>query len=192
MAIEQNGAYLVGKCLIATPSLDDSEFKKSVIYMCSHSDHGAMGLIINFELKDINFDTILSQLNISQWSVSASKDIIIHTGGPLNTSKGFILHSTDYTSKDSLLVDSSYAVTATVDILEQIASGGGPKHSLIALGYAAWEAGQLERELKDNSWLVTDANPEIIFNTNDSDKWDASIKNMGIDLSKLSMLSGRA
>jgi len=182
---------LTGKMLIAMPGMGDPRFAKSVVYMCAHSEEGAMGLIINKPTEDLQFHDLLQQLDITP--ASSAKDIKVHFGGPVEHGRGFVLHSPDYITQGSTLqVDDALSMTATLDILEDIARGFGPAASLMALGYAGWGPGQLESELAENGWLTCDGSAAIVFNTNDRDKWSAALETLGISPLLLSAEGGSA
>lgn len=183
---------LQGRFLIAMPGMEDSRFAQSVIYMCSHSDEGAMGLIVNKLASHISFPDLLSQLHIQTQSLSPV-DVPVHVGGPVDTGRGFVLHSRDYGGTASTLpVGDGVALTATTDILRAIADGTGPDRYLLLLGYAGWSAGQLEAEIKSNGWLVSDAAPELVFKAETDDKWAAALAHMGVDPLLLSADAGHA
>lgn len=182
---------LSGKLLIAMPGMGDPRFEKSVIFMCAHSDDGAMGLIVNKPAGDLNFDDLLEQLGIEK--SPEGRDIHIHFGGPVEHGRGFVLHSADYaTPGTTLQVDDGMAMTATLDILDDLAHGGGPQRSLLALGYSGWGPGQLEGEIVQNGWLTCDADPEIVFDADNGSKWGRALKLLGIDPLTLSAAAGRA
>ena len=182
--------YLVGHLLVAMPGMPDSRFTKSVIYICAHNDEGAMGLVINQPMKDISFPDLLDQLNLVQTDPSAA--ISIQFGGPVEQGRGFVLHSPDYIHEATLVVDGGVALTGTVDILQDIAEGRGPKERILALGYAGWGAGQLDSEILANGWLTVEADPEIVFNVDLDKKWNTALAKLGIDLSLLSEDAGHA
>ncbi|ARE40228.1 hypothetical protein RGUI_2087 [Rhodovulum sp. P5] len=184
--------HLGGKLLIAMPDMGDPRFEKSVVFLCAHTDEGAMGLIVNKPMAELSFADLLTQLDIAQ--APGARDIRVHFGGPVEHARGFVLHSGDYDGGNdtTLRVDSRFGMTATIDILEAIASGRGPESSLLALGYAGWGPGQLEGEIQENGWLTCDAVPELIFGGSDSSKWERALKTMGIDPLLLSSAAGRA
>jgi len=191
MANTRDSDSLNGKLLIAMPAMGDPRFARSVIYMCAHSDDGAMGLIINKPAHDLKFADLLEQLNITPGE--GAREIRVHFGGPVEHGRGFVLHSSDYMSEDSTLqVDDQFGMTATQDILEDLSKGGGPRDCLLALGYAGWGPGQLEGELQANGWLTCDALPEIVFGEADDGKWEAALASMGITPSFLSASGGTA
>lgn len=182
---------LSGKLLIAMPGMGDTRFDKSVIFLCAHSEDGAMGLIVNKPAPDLSFDTLLEQLEIGR--SPHTRDIRVHFGGPVEHGRGFVLHSSDYGANSSTLeVDESFGMTATLDILEDIARGEGPQEALLALGYAGWGPGQLEEEIQQNGWLVADADASVVFARDDATKWVAALKGLGIDPMLLSGAAGRA
>jgi putative transcriptional regulator len=182
---------LTGKLLIAMPEMGDPRFDHSVVYVCAHSSDGAMGLIINKPADDVNLTDLLEQLSIDEGP--DTRNIRVHYGGPVEHGRGFVLHSADYISDVSTLkVDGRFGMTATLDILEDLARGGGPNQALMALGYAGWGPNQLETELQQNGWLVCDAEPELVFATANSDKWVGALGLLGIDPLMLSASAGRA
>lgn len=182
---------LSGKLLIAMPGMGDPRFEQSVVFLCAHSDDGAMGLIVNKRAADLKLRDLLEQLGIE--TGDRPIEMPVHVGGPVEHGRGFVLHSTDYASNASTLrVDDGFGMTATLDILEDIARGTGPKSSILALGYAGWGPGQLEEEIKRNGWLTCDASHEIVFGTDDSKKWRQALAAIGIDASLLSSSAGRA
>ena len=182
---------LEGKLLIAMPSMGDPRFEHAVILICAYSDQGAMGLILNKPSADIRMSDVLDQLDITPTSEAA--EMIVHYGGPVETGRGFVLHSADYTSSlHTLAISGQYGMTATLDILEEIACGKGPAQAMLMLGYAGWGPGQLESELSRNAWLTVDAAPNLIFQVPAGQKWAASLESLGIDPLSLSAVAGRA
>lgn len=182
---------LTGKCLIAMPGMGDPRFAQSVVFLCAHSPDGAMGLIINQPAQDLKFTDLLEQLEMP--SGIATPDQPIHIGGPVEHGRGFVLHSGEFHSEDSTLdVDDQFHMTATLDILEAIATGKGPHHALLALGYAGWGPGQLEGELAQNGWLVCDTEAEIVYSRDDGSKWERALATLGVDPLMLSAAAGRA
>lgn len=182
---------LTGKLLIAMPDMGDPRFEKSVIYICAHSDEGAMGLIVNKLADDLKFSDLLEQLNIP--ASDSTRAIRVHFGGPVEIGRGFVLHSRDYDGHGSTLpVDDRIGMTATLDILEDISRGTGPRRCLLALGYAGWGPGQLEDEIARNGWLTADGTPEIVFGEDNAAKWTAALATLGIDPFLLSTSGGSA
>jgi putative transcriptional regulator len=182
---------LTGKLLIAMPGMGDPRFDHSVIYICEHSDRGAMGLIVNKPVSDLPFARLLEQLDIA--AGPGAQSARVHFGGPVEAGRGFVLHSAEYGSAEGTQqVDTGIAMTATLDVLEDISAGHGPLQALLALGYAGWGPGQLEDEIGQNGWLTTEAIDEIIFAADNATKWERALKSMGIDAISLSATAGRA
>lgn len=189
--MQPTDANLLGKLLIAMPDMGDPRFENSVIYICAHSKEGAMGLIVNKPQSKLRFSKLLEQLNISV--DGEVKDVRIHYGGPVETARGFVLHTSDYRSEMGTLdVDGHIGMTATIDVLEDIAKGEGPETSLLALGYAGWGAGQLEGEIMRNGWLTCDPTDAIVFGRANEHKWTAALKVLGVDPLLLSSTAGHA
>lgn len=182
---------LAGKLLIAMPGMGDARFQRSVILICAHSDDGAMGLIINKPAGELSFGGLLDHLGIK--SVGGGRDIRVRFGGPVERGRGFVLHSADWAGGDATMqVPGGLRMTATLDILEALASGGGPAQALLALGYSGWGGGQLEQELSRNDWLVCDPGVELVFSDEDPAKWAGALRSMGVDPVTLSAKAGRA
>lgn len=189
--------YLDGQLLVAMPVMSDQRFARSVIYMCAHSEDGAMGLIINQRASHISFPDLLERLGIESpedetGSLSVG-NMSIHVGGPVETGRGFVLHSSDYYADDSTLpIEDGVCLTATIDILKAIAAGNGPNRALLALGYAGWSPGQLESEIQANGWLNCPADPDLIFDPNLEAKYARALAKIGIDPSHLVADAGHA
>ena len=182
---------LSGKILIAMPGMGDPRFDRSVVYMCAHSGEGAMGLIVNKPARDLRFADLLKQLDIPM--SPRSRDIRVHFGGPVEHSRGFVLHTGDYESEAATLtVDERFGMTATLDILEAFAKGEGPRESILAFGYSGWGPGQLEEEILQNGWLTCDATSELLFSEDNAGKWEVALRSLGIDPLLLSASAGRA
>ena len=192
--------YLEGQLLVAMPRMNDKRFARSVIYLCAHSEEGAMGLIINQRASNISAPDLLEHLGIETRSGKAKDEISnellglsIQVGGPVEMGRGFVLHSADYFVKDStLLVESEICLTATIDILKAIASGKGPNKALLALGYSGWSPGQLESEIQANGWLHCPADMDLIFDDDLEAKYHRAMAKIGIDLSHLVNDAGHA
>jgi putative transcriptional regulator len=190
--------YLDGQMLIAMPTMTDENFARSVIYMCAHSTEGAMGIVINQPAANINFPKLLVQLVVIPAKEAIrlpekAESVRVMKGGPVETGRGFVLHTADFFLKDSTLpIDDSMCLTATLDILAEIAKGGGPENAILALGYAAWSAGQLETEIQDNGWLHCAADPDLIFGTDADKKYDKALRKIGINPAMLSSEAGHA
>lgn len=182
--------YLVGQMLIAMPQMQDPRFERTVIYLCAHTEDGAMGLVINKLLDEVTFPDLLEQLDID---TGIDEDAIqIHFGGPVEAGRGFVLHSADYMQDSTLVVSDQFGMTATIDILKSIAEGDGPRRSLLALGYAGWGPGQLEGEIQQNGWLCVSADEALIFDPGVNDRWQQAMTKLGIDINMLSGDAGHA
>ena len=182
--------YLTGQLLIAMPTMGDPRFSKSVIYMCVHNKEGAMGLIVNKLADGLGFADLLDQLNIETLGVAPS--LPIHFGGPVETGRGFVLHSSDYVRDGTIDVSGGVSLTATIDILQHIADGSGPEQFFLALGYAGWGAGQLDGEIQQNTWLHVPADLDLTFGPDIESKWERAIAKIGVDLRLLSGDAGHA
>ncbi len=170
---------LTGQLLAAMPNMSDPRFSKTVVYICSHSAEGAMGLVVNRLMQSITFPDLLDQLNIQTYGMESQ--IRVHLGGPVDAERGFVLHSPDYMKDATVVVGSEYALTATVDILRDIATGIGPNKSMLALGYAGWGPGQLDQEIMDNGWLNVPPNDAIVYDDDLDTKWERALGQLGID-----------
>ena len=190
--------YLDGQMLIAMPAMLDERFARSLIYICAHSSEGAMGIVVNHPAPNIDFSDLLVKLD-----VIPAKDVIrlppqadvvkVMRGGPVETERGFVLHSADYFVENSTLpIDDGICLTATIDILKAIARGAGPASAILALGYAGWAPGQLETEIQGNGWLHCAADSELIFGPDVSGKYERALRKIGIDLGMLSNEAGHA
>jgi len=194
---DANG-YLEGQLLVAMPSMSDKRFARSVIYMCAHSEAGAMGLIINQQASHIQLPDLLRQLGIVKKGQEAGmpsgvKSMAVHIGGPVQTGRGFVLHSADYYTEDSTLkITGDICLTATIDILKAMATGAGPRQAILALGYAGWSPGQLEKEIHANGWLHCPADRDLVFDRDLESKYERAIDKIGIDLSHLVNDAGHA
>lgn len=186
---KQSG-YLAGKLLVSMPFMADARFTQTVIYLCGHDSKGAIGLITNKPLNSLNFQELLRQLEIAPNYLS--KKVAMHYGGPVEVSRGFVLHSADYVSDSTVMVNEIFAVTSTLDVLRNLAQGYGPKNYLVTLGYVGWAEGQLEQELHDNVWMVVEATEELVFNFHIEVKWRAALAQIGVDPAVLSLDSGHA
>lgn len=182
--------YMTGQLLIAMPNMADPRFARSVIYLCAHSDEGAMGLVINKPMPQITFVDLLEQLEIE--TEGTIEDEIVHFGGPVESGRGFVLHSGEYRHESTLEVAGEVALTATIDILQDIANGHGPRRSLLALGYAGWGPGQLDHEIHANGWLHVAPDEELVFDDDLDGKWERAIAKLGVDPLLLSGDAGHA
>ncbi len=183
-------AYLEGQLLIAMPAMTDPRFERSVIYVCAHNAEGAMGLVVNKLFDEIDFDELLTQLEITP--TEPSPHLSVHFGGPVEAQRGFVLHTAEYTGEGTVVVDGQVALTATLDILKELATGSGPKNILLALGYAGWGPGQLEGEFSDNAWLHAPFDEALVFDGDVDTKWQRALTSIGVNLSTLSGTAGRA
>lgn len=182
--------YLAGQLLIAMPTMQDDRFKRTIVYMCAHSKEGAMGLVINRLLGQLSFPELLEQIGIP--AKPPVRDVRVHFGGPVESGRGFVLHSADFRTEGTLPVDDRVALTASVDILRAIADGRGPRQSLLALGYAGWGPGQLESEIQANGWLNVQADEALVFDGELDTKWERAMSKLGIDSRMLSGMAGHA
>lgn len=176
--------------LIAMPSLKDPFFERSVTYICEHNEEGAMGLVINQPL-DISLAGLLKQVDVAV-NNSSLENIQVFAGGPVGTDRGFVLHSPQEGWRSSLQLSDEVMVTTSKDILDSLGSDRAPSRYLLALGFAGWEAGQLEEELAENSWLTIPADTDVLFNTPISERWEKATAKLGIDVWQLSSDVGRA
>ena len=193
----RNYAYLDGQLLVAMPIMTDRRFARSVIYLCAHSAEGAMGLIINQRASHISFSELMKQLSIMPETADEVEieleDMDVHVGGPVETQRGFVLHSADYYVADSTLpIDEGVSLTATIDILKAIAGGKGPDRAILALGYAGWRAGQLESEIAANGWLHCPADADLLFDRDLEQKYERALSKIGVDPSHLVSDAGHA
>jgi len=191
MTALQNTTDLKGKLLIAMPGMGDPRFERSVVYLCDHSAKGTMGLIVNKPRPELRLADLLNRLGLAP--ATGGPDSAVHFGGPVELGRGFVLHSPDYeVSGGTLRVDAGFAMTATLDVLQDMSRGRGPGAALLALGHAGWGPGQLEREISQNGWLTCDANPDLVFAGSDGSKWERALRSLGVDPLLLSAAAGRA
>ena len=190
MSTKLEEGYLTGQLLIAMPQMSDPRFAHAVIYLCAHNADGAMGLVLNKGVEKPTFPDLLKQLKIEP--AENADPINVMFGGPVETGRGFVLHSADYLQDATLLVDHQVGLTATLDILKDIAVGGGPRHKLLMLGYAGWGPGQLDAEIQANGWLNAPADEALIFDHDLDTKWDRALAKLGVDGAMLSGDAGHA
>jgi putative transcriptional regulator len=188
--------FFDGQFLIAMPGVDDSNFSRTVIFICAHSDAGAMGFIIN-RPQELTFTDVLLHLDMIKDDEAIlmppqTHDLTIQTGGPVESGRGFVLHSDDYLCDSSIPVSDDICMTATLDIVRAISKGKGPKRATMLLGYAGWGAGQLEAEIGSNGWLNCPANDALIFDPNLDDKYERALAGMGVNAAMLSTEAGHA
>ena len=190
--------FLTGMFLVAMPGMMDQRFDRAVIYLCAHSDDGAMGIIINKPAEDIVFPELLQQLEIIPEKPSISLpsqagNMKVLRGGPVETSRGFVLHSVPVEPiEGSVTAGDEIRLSATIDILKAIARGQGPEDAIFALGYAGWASGQLESEIQDNGWMICPLDRKILFDQEFDTKYIRAMGSLGIDPAMLSPLAGHA
>jgi len=190
--------YLDGQMLIAMPAMNDERFSRAVIYVCALSYEGAMSIIVDLPAANIKFPDLLVQLEVIPAAEriqlpTRAEDVKVLKGGPVETGRGFVLHSADFFIENSTLpIDEGICLTATLDILKAIARGNGPSSAILALGYAGWAPGQLEHEIQQNGWLHCAADPELIFGTDTETKYERALRKIGIDPAMLSSEAGHA
>lgn len=176
--------------LIAMPAMADPHFSKTLTFICEHNEQGALGVVVNRPI-DLTVHALLEQIDLKPQS-DAAKLIPVHYGGPVQTDRGFVLHSPAGAWQSTLAVSDSIGLTTSKDILQAVAQGEGPAQMLVTLGYAGWAPGQLEREMAQNAWLTVQADPRILFDTPAERRYDAGLKLLGIDLAMLSDAAGHA
>jgi putative transcriptional regulator len=187
---DSSRSSLSGQLLVAMPQMSDPRFARTVVYLCAHSAEGAMGLVVNRLIDSLSFGNLLAQLGVEVEGAPA--DMPVHFGGPVESSRGFVLHTSDYHQDSTLVIDDEIALTATVDVLRAIARGTGPRRRVLALGYAGWAPGQLDAEIQANGWLLVPADLDLVFGDENDAKWERAIAKLGIDLSLLSSEAGHA
>jgi putative transcriptional regulator len=197
-ATKKTPGYLDGQMLVAMPAMSDERFNRSLIYVCAHSNEGAMGIVVNQVAGNINFPDLLVQLEVIPAAdrivlPSRAETVKVLKGGPVETGRGFVLHSADFYIENSTLpIDEGVCLTATVDILKAIARGDGPRSAILALGYAGWAPGQLETEIQQNGWLHCTADKELLFGTELETKYDKALQKIGVEVGMLSTEAGHA
>jgi len=183
--------YFTGQLLIAMPGISDPRFERALILVCAHDQTHAMGLAVNRPVEGLSVPDLLERLAIRS-EIKAPPDLVL-MGGPVERERGFVLHTDDYQGDHSIEIEGGLALTATRDVLEALAQANGhPRRALLALGYAGWGAGQLERELKDNIWLTCDADEALIFDDDHGTKWSRALAKLGVGAERLSFTAGRA
>ena len=182
--------WLTGQILVAMPAMQDPRFAQTVIFVCAHSEDGAMGIVLNRPLKRVKFIELLAQLGIEPYP--PQREMRLGTGGPVDDNRGFVLHSADWAVEGSLRVDETYALTANLEVLQAFAAGGGPSRGLLVLGYAGWDAGQLDEEIRQNAWLSVPADEAIVYDEDYPTKWARALAKLRIDPGMLSGTAGRA
>ncbi|RZI46924.1 YqgE/AlgH family protein [Candidatus Finniella inopinata] len=187
-----NEGYLTGKLLIAMPFMQETLFKKTVIYICGHDTEGAIGLIINKNIRNFLFKDLIAQLHLNIEVSESLNHPKVYYGGPVEITRGFVLHSPDYKIDSTVVLDKHICITSTLEILRALAKKQGPENSLVCLGYTGWTAGQLETEIQDNDWIIIDATDDLIFKTSLEEKWHHSMAAIGVDPATLSIEIGHA
>lgn len=188
--LHRSEGYLQGQLLVSTPLVTGSCFHQSVIYLFAHTAEGAMGVIINQPLETAHTQSLLDEGDLAAQAIA--QDIGIYYGGPVDRGRGFVIHTSDYSSEHSLFSSPTLAVSAHASILRDMIAGTGPRKSLLCVGYAGWSAGQLEQELEENSWITVPATPDIIFEPYDDMKWNMASRSLGIDMNFYSHSVGHA
>jgi len=191
-------ATLVGRFLVAAPSMPDGRFQKSVVFICKNDDDGALGIIVNNKVEDLALGQVYKQLGIVVPKIANLQPVLF--GGPVETSRGLVLHSADYKRDETLLIEGGMALTASVEILKDMAGGSGPKEAWLALGHSGWAPGQLDLEMQDNAWLVVDGDSALVFDADFAAKWQRALDRLGsrsgiggrFDPASFSHQSGRA
>lgn len=195
---QEGRGFLDGQLLIAMPGMLDDRFARAVIYVCAHSEEGAMGIIVNRAAERVDFPQLLVQLKVISPDEAIrlpaeASSLLVLNGGPVDSSRGFVLHSNEFSIDNSTLpIGMGVSLTATIDILRAIAQGAGPDRALLALGYAGWSAGQLEAEMQHNGWLNCPADPSLIFDSALNSKYERALRKAGIDIGHLSSDAGHA
>ena len=192
VADDTSEGYLTGQLLLAMPTMRDPRFTRSVIYICAHNADGAIGLVVNRLVGSIEFSHLIEQLDVNLGETGLVTNPPVHFGGPVDTDRGFVLHSADYRSDETLDIDTAFGLTATIDIVRTIAAGSGPENHLVALGYAGWGPGQLDSEIQENAWLNIEADNALVFDTDLDSKWDRALAKLGVNSALLSTEAGRA
>lgn len=191
MRSEQDiSGYLTGQFLLAMPHMQDPRFERAVIYICGHDSNGAMGLLVNKHLGTLTLKGLLEYLNLPQKAIN--RDLPIYFGGPIDTGRGFVLHSDDFTHSGTVPLSNHIALTGTVDVLQSIAEGKGPHSCLLAMGYVGWAPGQLDSELHSNRWLQVEADSGTLFDIPIEKKWEHAIARLGVAPETLSEEFGQA
>ncbi|MFA7277026.1 MAG: YqgE/AlgH family protein [Pseudobdellovibrionaceae bacterium] len=191
MNLRTEAQYLTGKLLLALPEMGDPRFYKAVIFMCAHSDEGAMGLVVNVPLSGVSMREVLKQTGLEEFHPNI-EILEVVSGGPVEAGRGFLLHTPDRVWEDTTGINEHFSLSGSMQALRDIAEGKSPREVIFALGYAGWGAGQLERELQDNAWLVTNADYEIMFNTPSHERWNRAYTRMGVNPDRIMGSGGRA
>ena len=188
--LDASTGFLAGQLLVATPVIESGCFQKSVIYVFAHNTDGAMGLIINQPLELVNYASLIEGMELP--ADAKAKEIPVYFGGPVERARGFVIHSNDYQKDHALYRYGDLAVTASSAILHDLVAGNGPTKASLIVGYAGWDAGQLESEIEQNSWISVPASAELVFGTENELKWATASKSLGIDMAFFSTAVGHA
>ena len=186
---DAEAGYLEGKLLVATPLVMGDVFEQSVIYIFAHNSDGAMGLVINKPVDTIHNTALLKQLDIN---IHQESDMGVFHGGPVDEHRGFVVHSQDYYSPETLIKKNGICITTSRQILKDVAQGKGPDHKMLVVGYAGWNAGQLQAEIEANSWITVDATPQLVFSDDHETKWALAAGSIGVDMGRFSFATGHA
>jgi len=189
-AVGDDTLPLAGHVLIAMPSMGDERFERSVIFLCLHNPQGAMGIVLNRPLVQPSFADLLRQLEVAP--TPPARSIELTSGGPMDNARGFVLHTDDWTGENSMRVEPGLALTASLDVLKALAEGGGPRQGVLALGYAGWGPGQLDQELRTNTWLLAPSDPALLFDADHATKWRRALAKLKVDPILLSSVAGHA
>lgn len=189
-SIDGEDGFLTGQLLIAMPSMTDARFARTVICVCAHTSEGAMGIVLNRPIVRPTFETLLKQLDIVP--SPPARRVPMCAGGPVDASRGFMLHTEDWTGEGSLAVGTSLALTASLDVLRTVAVGRGPRECILALGYAGWGPGQLDQEIRSNAWLSVEPNEGLVFDDAYDTKWRRALARLHVDPLLLSETAGHA
>ena len=181
--------YLTGRLLLAMPGIGDPRFDQAVIAICSHDENGALGIGVGATINGLGLHDVLRQLEIAP---GAAPDAPVHFGGPVEMRRGFVLHSLDWAGQDTVEVAGAWALSGTLDVLRAIAAGTGPRRWTVSLGYAGWEAGQLDGEMTRHGWMAVDGDPALLFECKVEDRWARGFQAAGIDPRLLSPEAGHA
>lgn len=189
--IAKSTGYMTGKLLVAMPFVHSSNMSQIVIYVCGHDAQGAIGLVLNRIFPTLTFHDLLDQLDIP---VSPEcRPLVLHYGGAVEMTRGFVLHSPEVQMESTVIIAPEFALTSTLDMLRQLAEGKGPKQSLVSLGYTAWPPGQLEKEIRQNLWmLIEDPSPDLVFHPHVDHSWHQSLAHIGVKPYMLSLDIGHA
>lgn len=182
--------FLSGQLLLSMPGIGDPRFERVVIAMCLHDDDGALGIVTNTVAGDLTVRDLMEQLDIDPGITPLAARVM--NGGPVEPSRGFVLHSPEYEGQSTISVDGKWCLTSTLDVLKDIAAGKGPAQWLAALGYTGWGAGQLDGEMTRHGWHVAPGDTGLLFETAIEKRWPAAFGAMGIDVGQLSAVAGRA